>query len=120
MDSKEREDKVQRLLQDQIDHARTINDAIGKCECEADCGYHKIYLSHQELTTVLLEELEVLYLKSIDAKFYLSDFRFLAQEVVSGILNEIDSKEYNKTYNNAVRTSEDRNGDSYKRGGISI
>ena len=120
MNDEQRKDKVQLLLQDQLEHAEKINDYIGKCECEADCHYHKIYLSHQQLTEVLLQEIEDIYMQTTEIKFHLTDFKFLAEEVVSGILNELDSKEYDRTNNNAVRTSEAPKNNRYKRGGMKI
>ena len=114
-----REDKVQLLLQDQIKHAEKINDYIGQCECKADCHYHEIYISHQQLTKILLEEMEQLYM-SMDAKFYLSDSRFLRDEVISGIMQGINDKTLENLQKAAKTNGETEKNTNNRRGGVRL
>ena len=116
----DREDKVQLLLQEQIEHAEKINDYIGQCECKADCHYHEIYISHQQLTKILLEEMEQLYMSTMDAKFYLSDFRFLRDEVISGIMQGINDKTLENLQKAAKTNGETEKNTNNRRGGVRL
>ena len=116
----DREDKVQLLLQEQIEHAEKINDYIGKCECKADCHYHKIYISHQQLTNVLLQEIEDIYMQTTEIKFHLTDYKFLADEVISGILQGIDAKTYENLQKIAKTNAETGKNTNNRRGGVRL
>ena len=68
-----REDKVQRLLQKQIDIANQIKDMLEKCSCTADCKYHVLGKLEVQLSDVLLDETLLYFLKEEAVKLYTSD-----------------------------------------------
>ena len=68
-----REDKVQRLLQKQIDIKNQLKDMLEKCSCTADCKYHVLGKLEVQLSDVLLDETLLYFLKEEAVKLYTSD-----------------------------------------------
>lgn len=73
MENLSREDKVQRLLQKQIDIANQIKDMLEKCSCTADCSYHLLGKLEVQLSDILIDESIQYFLKKEAVKLYTSD-----------------------------------------------
>ena len=73
MENLSREDKVQRLLQKQIDIKNQLKDMLEKCSCTADCKYHVLGKLEVQLSDVLLDETLLYFLKEEAVKLYTSD-----------------------------------------------
>ena len=73
MENLSREDKVQRLLQKQIDIKNQLKDMLEKCSCTADCKYHVLGKLEVQLSDVLLDETLLYFLKQESVKLYTSD-----------------------------------------------
>jgi hypothetical protein len=68
-----REDKVQRLLQKQIDIINQTKDMLEKCSCTADCKYHEHLQLLLKLSDKLIDESIQYFLKQESVKLYTSD-----------------------------------------------
>jgi len=111
-----REDKVNRLINQQTKDIQSINQKILDCGCTVDCSSH-VFARHQvDVIGKLMDEIQRLRMEAIDAKFYLSDIELLRKAIVDGVLNGLDNETYEsikkiaKTDTQAGKNTNNRSG----------
>ena len=115
-----REDKVNRLINQQTKDIQSINQKSLDCGCTVDCSSHEFARHQIDTIGKLMDEIQRLRMERIDAKFYLSDIELLRKAIVDGVLNGIDSETYDNIQRIAKKDAETEKNTNNRRGGVRL
>jgi|TARA_A100001391_G_scaffold198059_2_gene179215 hypothetical protein len=87
-----REDKIDSLLQKQVDILNKLSEIGNTCTCEARCAWHVFGKLEIQLSTLLLEKEREYFLKEQDVRVYVSDVAGMMSGFKKFVHKKIDEK----------------------------